>query len=102
MCGEAADGGVPNDLSAYADAFASVAAEQLYLQLQRGDLRAIKLYYDLEERQKRSAEEQKEADGVLQMERMGAIRRAVFGDDAMDADRARCGAFCEVIGNREK
>lgn len=79
----------PDDLLLYAKEFASTAAGQLYLQMQKGDMRAIKLYYDLEERGRRAERTRDEGGGAERMARIAAVRRAVFGEDAMEEDRAR-------------
>ena len=64
--------------------------EQLLRLAEGGDIRAIKLYYEMLEKKQRSAS----AGGVsFHVEPMAAIRRAVFGDAAVDA-AARDAAFC--------
>lgn len=64
--------------------------EQLLRLAEGGDIRAIKLYYEMLEKKQRSAS----AGGIsLEVEPMAAIRRAVFGDAAVDA-AARDAAFC--------
>lgn len=55
--------------------------EQLLRLAEGGDIRAIKLYYDMLEKKQR----QGAAGTVPDMEPMAAIRRAVFGDAAVDA-----------------
>ena len=56
--------------------------EQLLRLAEGGDIRAIKLYYEMLEKKQRSAS----AGGVsFHVEPMAAIRRAVFGDAAVDA-----------------
>ncbi len=56
--------------------------EQLLRLAEGGDIRAIKLYYDMLEKKQRPAV----GGGIgADMEPMAAIRRAVFGDAAVDA-----------------
>ena len=71
---------------------------QLMQLIEKGDIRAIKLYYDLAERKRKAEEQQMIAGGmgsaagasaggrgaaVPDMEEMAAIRRAVFGEEAV-------------------
>ena len=53
----------------------------LLQQAQNGDLRAIKLYYELLEKKRRGA-----GGDAAAVEDMAAIRRAVFGDGAEDEE----------------
>lgn len=59
-----------------------VVWEQLLRLAESGDLRAIKLYYEMLEKKQR---QQKSVSGEddREMEQMAAIRRAVFGDSAV-------------------
>lgn len=58
--------------------------EQLLVLAEGGDIRAIKLYYDmLEKKQAQARGTEGTEDGGV--EQMAAIRRAVFGDAAVDA-----------------
>ncbi len=61
--------------------------EQLLRLAEGGDIRAIKLYYDMLEKKQRSVPHDGTAHGGItpDMEPMAAIRRAVFGDAAVDA-----------------
>ena len=53
--------------------------EQLLRLAEGGDLRAIKLYYDMLEKKERQ-QKSNGNDDDRDMEQMAAIRRAVFGD----------------------
>ncbi len=55
--------------------------EQLLRLAEGGDIRAIKLYYDMLEKKQRPVTAERSAPD---MEPMAAIRRAVFGDAATD------------------
>ena len=58
-----------------------VVWEQLLRLAESGDLRAIKLYYDMLEKQERRKNAACREDDC-EMEQMAAIRQAVFGDMA--------------------
>lgn len=60
----------------------AVVWEQLLQLAESGDIRAIKLYYDMLEKKQRPAPQ---SGTSPDMEPMAAIRRAVFGDAAVDA-----------------
>lgn len=75
--------------------------EQLLRLAESGDIRAIKLYYDMLEKKQRPASGTS-AGTAPDIEPMAAIRRAVFGDAAIDAaarDAVRCGQ--EVVRSAE-
>lgn len=65
--------------------------EQLLRLAEGGDIRAIKLYYDLLEKKQRPAAAVDAPPAGQSIEPMAAIRRAVFGDAAVDA-AAQCAA----------
>ena len=67
--------------------------EQLLRLAEGGDIRAIKLYYDMLEKKQRSASGAS-VGSVPDIEPMAAIRRAVFGDAAVDA------AARDAVGGR--
>lgn len=100
-CGEIGEAHPPDDLLLYEKEFASTAAGQLYLQMQKGDMRAIKLYYDLEERSRRAERTRDEGSGAERMARIAAVRRAVFGEAVMEEDRARAMALAERLALME-
>lgn len=101
LCDEVGEAHPPDDLLLYAKEFASTAAGQLYLQMQKGDMRAIKLYYDLEERSRRAERTRDEGSGAERMARIAAVRRAVFGEAVMEEDRARAMALAERLALME-
>ena len=59
----------------------AVVWEQLLRLAEGGDLRAIKLYYEMLEKHQRQ-QKSVHAEEEREMEQMAAIRRAVFGDAA--------------------
>ena len=73
--------------------------EQLLRLAEEGDIRAIKLYYDMLEKKQRLSTAS-EGRGAADIEPMAAIRRAVFGDAAVDAAAVVVGALTvpTVIG----
>ena len=59
--------------------------QQLLLLTEKGDIRAVKLYFDLMERLYKTVSK-KDGAGARDMEEMAAIRRAVFGGERMAQD----------------
>ena len=68
------------------EAESAIVWEQLLALAESGDIRAIKLYYEMLEK-KRIIGAGRDASGDREMEQLAAIRRAVFGDAAVDAAR---------------
>ena len=92
------------------EALEETAAEQLGRLIERGDIRAIKLYYDLMEKErKRGSAGSGTAGGTdgtgrtgeareTALEEMADIRRAVFGEEALSEDRRRADAVGVLPG----
>lgn len=97
----------PDDPSVSLEALGDAAAEQLGKLIERGDIRAIKLYYDLLERERKhfpsgrgdaEGTGMKGETGETALEEMADIRRAVFGDAVLSEDRRRADAVGVLPG----
>ena len=70
----------------FAEAAESEAVwEQLLALAEGGDIRAIKLYYEMLDKKQRGGTAHGTAGDDSTIEQIAAIRRAVFGDEAVDA-----------------
>ena len=75
----------------------SVVWDQLLRLAEDGDIRAIKLYYEMLERRRRIRENRESSVYRQDIEELCEIRRAVFGDAAIREDLLTCEEWIRAV-----